>query len=330
MSTLLDGQIGFLAETTYNTPPAVTNFLELASESIRPNYPILTGSGFRPGARAIRSDRVARTGMKGGAGSISFQPLTKGGNSLSRWLALALGAVTSTTTTTDSVYTHTGTFGDLLGDSVAIQVGRPDTSGTVQPFTYGGCKVGGLTLSNSVDGILDATVDLAFVASETTATSLASASYTSGAELFNWAGGSLTVAGGAIAVTDATLTLRNQLRERWFLGNTLKEPLENGIREVTCRWTMEFEDLTEINYVRAAAAATGQKKLVLTWTGPTLAGSSAYPRIRATIEVADLVADNYPQINGQDMITLGFTGTARYDGTNSPLKIEVDSTESSA
>lgn len=329
MATPLDGQIGFIAETTYNTPPTVTNFLELASESIRPNYPIITGTGFRPGQRAVRSDRVARPGMHGGAGSISFQPLTKGGNALSRWLALALGAVSSTTTTTDSVYTHTGTYGDLLGDSVAVQVGRPDTGGTVRPFTYGGGKVGELTLSNNVEGILEATVGLAFVASETTSTSLASASYTSGAEPFNWTGGSLTVAGGAIDVTDATLTLRNVLKERWFLGNTLREPLENGMRETTVRFTMEFEDLTEINYIRAAVAATGQKKLVLTWTGPTLAGASAFPRIQATVEVADLVADTYPQVNGQDLIMLGFTGTARYDGTNSPLKIEVDSTESS-
>lgn len=329
MSTLLDGQIGFLAETAFNTPPTVTNFLELASETIRPNYPIITGTVFRPGARAIRSDRVARPGMKGGAGAITFQPLTKGANSISRWLALALGAVSSTTTTTDSVYTHTGTYGDLLGDSVTIQVGRPDTGGTVRPFTYGGCKVGGLTLSNSVDGILESTVDLAYVASETTATSLASASYTSGAELFNWTGGGLTLAGSTLLVTDAALSLRNVYRERWFLGNTQAEPLENGIREATVRFTMEFEDLTEINYIRASVAATGQKKLVLTWSGPTLAGVSAYPRIRATVEVADLVADSYPAVNGQDMITLGFTGTARYDGTNSPLKIEVDSTESS-
>lgn len=329
MSTLLDGQIGFIAETAYNTPPAVTNFLELASESIKPNYPILTGSGFRPGQHVVRSDRVLRPGMKGGAGAITFQPLTKGGNSLSRWLALALGAVSSTTTTTDSVYTHTGTFGDLLGDSVAIQVGRPDTSGTVQPFTYGGGKVGGLSLSTNVDGLLEATVDLAYVASETTSTSLASASYTSGAEPFAWTKGDLTLAGSSIAITDMAIALRNTLKERWFMNNTQKEPLVAGFpsREVTVRFNMEFESLTHLNYTRDTVTATGQKKLVATWSGPTLAGASAYPRIRATVEVADLVADSYPSISGQDMIMLGFTGTARYDGTNSPLKIEVDSTE---
>lgn len=329
MSTLLDGQIGFIAETTFNSPPTVTNFLELAREDIQRGRQVITGSGFRPGAHAVRSDRVART-EHGGGGPISFQAMTKGANSLSRWLALALGSVSSTTSATDSVYTHTGIFGDLAGDSVAVQVGRPDSSGTVRPFTFGGCKVGGLSLITNVDGFLEVGVDLAYVASETTSTGLASASYTSGAELYNWTGGALTIAGGAVNVYSAALNLRTPYRERIYIGNGQGEPLQNGIRDVTVRFEMEFEDLTEINYVRTTVASTAQKKLVLTWTGPTLAGVSAYPQVIATVEVADLVADRHPAINGQDLITLGFTATARYDGTNSPLKIEVKSTESTA
>lgn len=327
MSTLLDAQFGFKAESTWGTAVAVTRFGEFMSESLKPNYQVLTGAGFRPGARAVRSDRVARGGMIGLSGSVTWQPLTKGDSNISGLLAAALGSVSSTTTATDSVYTHTGTYGDLAGDSLTVQIGRPDTSGTVQPFTYAGCKVGGLTLKNSLDGILEATLDIAHAKSETTSTSLASASYTSGAELFSWGGGGLTVAGSAVNVTDVSFSLRNSLKIRRYLGGGQAEPLENGIREAMCSFTMEFESLTMLNRIRALTASAGQAKIVGTWNGPTLAGVSAYPQIIATMEIADFTGD-YVSTNGQDMIMLTVQAVARYDGTNSPFKIEVKSTDS--
>lgn len=327
MSTLLDAQFGYKAESTWGTAVAVTSFVEFSQESLRPNYQLLTGTGFRPGARAVRSDRTVRGGMTGLTGSVTWQLLSKGGSNISGLLAAVLGEVSSTTSATDSVYTHTGTYGNLAGDSLTLQVCRPDTSGTVQPFTYAGCKAGGLTLRNSLDGILEATLDVAHAKTETTATSLASASYTASAELFSWVGGGLTIAGSSVNVTDISLSVRNAYKIRRFIGGTQAEPLENGIREATCAITMEFEDLTELNYVRAATVAAGQKKIVATWSAPTLAGVSAYPQIIATFEVAEFTGD-YVSQNGQDMNMLTLNAVARYDGTNSPLKIEVKSTDS--
>lgn len=326
MSTLLDAQFGFAPETSYGTAVTVTEFMEFTSESIRPEYQLLTGSGFRPGARAIRSDRTLRPGMIGATGSVTWQPLAAGGSGLSALLAPALGAVTTSGPVT-SGYTHTGTYGDLAGDSLTIQVGRVGTAGTVHPFTYAGCKVGGLTLRNSLDGILEATLDIAHALSETTATTLASASYTSGAELFSWADGCLTIAGTAVNVTDATFSLRNNYRIRRFLCDRQAEPLENAIREATCSLTMEFEDLTELNYVRAATAAAGQKKIVGTWTANTAISATTFPQIIVTFEVGEFTGD-YVSQNGQDMNMLTLNAVARWDGTNSPMKIEVISADS--
>lgn len=326
MSTPLDAQFGFKAETSYGTAVTVTNFMEFASENIRPEYQLLTGSGFRPGAHAIRSDRTARNGMIGCSGSVTWQPLAAGGSGLSALLAPALGAVTTSGPTTSS-YTHTGTFGDLAGDSLTIQVGRPGTAGTVHPFTYAGCKVGGLTLRNSLDGILEASLDIAHALSETTGIALASASYTASTELYSWSDGGLTVAGSTVNISDVSFSLRNPYRLRRYVGGTQGEPLQNGLREATCTFTMEFEDLTELNYVRATTVAAGQKKLVATWTGNTAISASTYPQIIVTFEVSEITGDYVAQ-NGMEINTLTVNAIARFDGTNSPMKIEVISADS--
>lgn len=326
MATLLDAQLGFKAETTWGSPVTVSRFIEITNETLKPNYQLLTGAGMRPGARAIRSDRTVRGGFIGLTGAITWQPLTKGDSSLSAVLAPALGAVSSTTSATDGVYTHTGTYGDLQGDSLTIQIGKPDSGGTVNPFTYAGCKVTGLTLKNSLDGILEASLEIGHAKTETTSTALASASYTAGAELFSWAGGGLTVAGSAVNITDLNFALKNAYKMRRYVGGGQGEPLENGLREATCSFQMEFSSLSDLDRIRSLTRSGGQAKIVGTWNGPTLVGVSAYPQVIVTIEVAEFTGD-YVNVAGRDMLMLTCNAVARFDGTNSPLKIEVKSAD---
>jgi len=330
MSTLLDGQIGYKAESVYGTLVVVDQFMEFTSESIKPSYQVLEGKSRRPGQRSVRSDRVVRGGLTGVTGGISFEPLTKG-KSVSSFLSTLLGSVSTGAALETVVYPHTGSFGNLDGKSLTLQIGKPDTGGTVRPFTYGGVKLAGATFSTDLDGILQCSLDIAHAVSETTATALATATYTSGAELLSWVGGSFTIGGVTQYVTKGSCSFKNNYDIRRFQGgaSNQKEPLEVGDREVTAQLEVEFDSLTNLNYVKAATAAAGQAKIVMTWQGPTLLGSTLYPKVEITLEVADILGD-WVNVGGPNRIMLPLTCKARYDGTNSPAVILVHSADATA
>lgn len=330
MSTLLDGQVGYKVESVYGTPVTVDQFTEYTSESLTPTYPVLLGRSRRPAQRAVRSDRTVRVGMTGLTGSIVFEPTSKG-KSISSLLACVLGGVATTGPTETTVYTHTGSYGDLAGDSLTLQIGKPDVSGTVRPFTYAGVKVGGISFGTDMDGILQCTLDIAHAKSEATGTALATATYTSGAELFSFVGGTFTIGGVTQNVSKASCAFKNQYAIRRYQGASTNqgEPLENGDREATASLEVEFDSLTNLNYVRAATAAAGQAKVVLTWAAPTILGSTLYPSIIVTLEVAEFTG-GYVNSSGPDRIMLGLQCAARYDGTNTPGKIVVLSADTTA
>src|SRR5439155_11090690 len=87
--------------------------------------------------------------------------------------------------------------GDLYGKSMTIQIGKPEPgTGTVRPFAYLGCKCSQWEMSVS-DGEhlkLSTTWD---GRDEDTSTGLATASYASGAGLFNFSHATLKLGGTA-------------------------------------------------------------------------------------------------------------------------------------
>jgi hypothetical protein len=102
----------------------------------------------------------------------------------------------------------------------------------VQPFTYEGGKITEWTLSNSVEGnlVLELNCDFQQV---TTATALATASYPTGMENLTWAGGTLTVGGSQVDVTEFSMTVNNGLNvdRRYISGSTDKKEQTGGRRE---------------------------------------------------------------------------------------------------
>lgn len=136
----------------------VDKFFEITKEDIKGVYTRLQAAGL--GAALVdRSDRYAIV-SKGAAGSVDMEVLTKG---FGFWLELMMGQVATTGPTETSVYTHTGTVANLWNKSLTVQVGRPDDTGTVRPFTYEGGKVTGFEFKNSVDQLLTANIALDFL-----------------------------------------------------------------------------------------------------------------------------------------------------------------------
>jgi hypothetical protein len=192
---LTDWQLGVVDEVTYNTPVTVSRFFEFDSESIADDPRRVEGDPLRVGGEGvIRSDRS--TPYYGGAsGPVSMAVLTKG---FGFWLKHMLGTEATTGPTETTVYTHTGTLGNLQGDSFTLQVNRPfNPTGTNQAITYSGGKIPEWTLSNNAEEnlMLELTCDFA---SQVTGTALATASYPTSMENFTFAGGTVSIGGSAL------------------------------------------------------------------------------------------------------------------------------------
>jgi hypothetical protein len=320
MSGILS-QLGVIKETTYNTPLAVTRFFEFNKESIAGKYDRIESAGLRAGTRVQRSDRWVAN-PKGASGSVELEVQSRG---FGFWLDQMLGTVASGTVT-DANYTHTGSFASLNGKSFTAQVGRADLTQTVNPFTYGGGKVMTWELSNSVDGLLIANLDLDFASETTTGSTpytLQTASYPSTSQLMSYIKGSFKVGGTETSVKDISIKCDNGLDgERFFIrtASGQKEQLENTMRKITVDVTAEFESMTHFNAVSAPLQANSIAGLTAQWFAPTLTGASTYPNLLASLPAARYDSGG-PVVDSGKILEQKLSFTVLYDGTNSPVSL---------
>lgn len=271
------GQIGFKSETTWGTAVTVDTFHPgLTSENIKQEIARIESQGIRAGRRVAHTWKA---GAKTISGDINLELFNQ---PLATLLTHLFGTVNTTGT---DPYTHTATPGSLTGKSLTVQVGRPDTSGTVRAFTYDGVKFTSWELACSVGDIAALTLSVS-AESETTATALATASYPSDATPFVFTEGSLSIAGSAVA-TVSSMSLAcamNLAADRHRIGAaTVLEQLEAGMRDFTGTIGTDFESLT------------------------------AYERFTAGTEAALVMAFD----NGTDSLTI--TCNVRFDGETPEL-----------
>lgn len=244
----LGGQWGYVSEVTVGTAVTVTKFLPIRSEEIGQEIERLDSEG-------IRAGRLVTAAWKAGQKTISG---TVESDLWNTDVAVLFKHMFGTVATTGvGPFTHTYTPGDLTGKSMTIQAGRPDTTGTVQPFTWAGCKVGSWTLSATVGEICTMSLDVVGM-TETTATALATASYAAALAPFCFTTASVKIAAVTVAtVKDIELTGDNGLTDRVRLGSaTSKEYLQNGFREYSGSMNTDFESLTAYNrFVSGTEAA---------------------------------------------------------------------------
>jgi hypothetical protein len=75
-----------------------------------------------------------------------------------------------------------------------MQIGRPDTANTVQPFSYLGCKVTEFELSQKISDFLNLKMGI-WAQDETTAQTLAVATAPTETEVYHWSMLAITVGG---------------------------------------------------------------------------------------------------------------------------------------
>lgn len=240
-------QLGVKAETTWGTFVAPTRFYPLISESLTEEIDRIESEGIIAGQRVLRSEQWAAGNVDVG-GDIQTELYQQGMGAL---LKACFGAVA---TTGAGPYTHTFTPGDLTDDHLSVQVGKPDTAGTVQPFSYYGMKMTDWELSIEAGGLVMLTTSL--VGKQlATSDSLATASYGTGAATpFTFKHATASVAGGAANVKKLTIKGSNGLdTDRRFIGSEYRaEPLEADLREYGGTVDLEFESLTQCNRFRNA------------------------------------------------------------------------------
>ena len=276
------GQIGWKSEATWGTGVTPDRFAPFLSESIaNDGGERLVSQGIRAGRRFPHAHRRGIP-IIGGSVSMEF-----GNTDIAVLLKHLFGTVA---TSGAGPYTHTYTPGSLNGDSLTVQVGRPDTSGTVRPRTFTGCKIPSWTLSAEAGALAQLEVELS-AAAETGETALAAASYTSGWAPFAYVDGSVSADGAPVTVDSWSISGATPMRtdRKPIGGASISEQLENGIRELAIELTMDFEDLAmydhflaDDNLTLVLALDNGTESFTVTAKG-YLTGSSP------TVEGVDIV-----------------------------------------
>ncbi len=262
-------------ETTYGTAVTVTRFLEFNTESIKQSIGRIESTGLRPSRRVVRSAQwaAARISVDG---DIEFDVSSNGFGLLFKH---ALGAIATSQPNAGSnptVYEHLATVGATDGKSFTAQIGAGDTGGTIDAFTWAGCKIAKWELHCDENGFLVFKPTIT-AANESTAVGLASASYSAGAVPLTYVGGALTLAGTATAAKKFSLMGDNKLKaDRYFMKAATpqqkKEPLEESVRDYTGTIDVEFMGLTEYN--RFVNGTTGA--LTAFFTGANISGAYSY------------------------------------------------------
>ena len=280
-----DAQIGWKSESVVGTAVVVDTFQPFRSENLKQNIEYLDTQTIS--ARKVL--RLTKPGSKTVEGGITMELAN---TDIATLLNHMFGAVS---TSGAGPYEHEYTPGDLTGQAMTIQVGRPASSGTVHPFTYAGCKIANWTISAAVGEI--ATLEVGIVGmTETTATALATASYDSTWEPFVFTEASLSIDGTPVGtVRDVSLSGDNAIENRIRLGSgTSKEPLEIGLRDYSGTITTDFDSLTHYNLFTSGTEAA----MVLTFDNGTddLVITSNIQLVGETPEVSgfDLLAQNLP------------------------------------
>jgi hypothetical protein len=323
-------RFGIGKETVYGTAVAVTSSFEIMSEDFKGKYE-RTNAEALSGSFVMRADRFA-VNRKGAEGSVTFEPLTRG---FGDWLAAMMGQVATTGPIETAAYTHTGTINSLTGKNLTVQVLRSDEGDVLRPWTYEGGKVTNYEFSNSVDQTLRCTVGLDFelesnpdapatVYASTALLALPSAP--SGANIFTWDQGTITIGGTPYDISEVTIGVDNALNtDRYFIrqGSSKREPIQDGKRQVTWSFTSTYPDNNFWEKVSSATVAGSYATLQAKWVGLTaIPGTSTplFPCITIDIPVARF-DEGGPNVDGEGMLEQKFSGVGLYDGTNSPITV---------
>jgi hypothetical protein len=317
MAGMLDHQVGWAIEGTYNTPATVTRFAEwLESSGLDWDPNTVQGKGLRVGSSVERAGRRVTLVGKG-SGKLEFELASKGFGSL---LQGGWGTATSTLVnagTFQQVFTPvvSGTF----LPSYTLQEGIVRPGGGIDAYTFSGCSMTSLELDQPENGIVQLSTNWD-IRSLATATALATASFPTSPTLFSSAlpataalavGGTLTaptttalasVTGGTASVNVKSwkLTVDNGLDVKRDVLGGRNQPVV-GLRKITVDTVVEYDAITGTILRDAYINQTAMPLLLQSATAEALSTGTALLQIAAPAAYIDKGA--IPQPTGGDVAT---------------------------
>lgn len=343
----LSSQFGYKAETTVGTAVTVDRFQEmLGGESLAYVPTILDGQGLRAGQAWQRASRsqISRHSVAGDLPPLEFGDRGGMGLLIKHMLGSTLTIPTQIAASTAWKQNHhASTTSTQDGMGLTVQIGRPQTDTVVRAHTYNGVKITGweFTCSDNEYAQLKLTAD---GWNESTATALATASYTASVQPFTFADatvfkiggtpttttGETTIAGGvAVSTLVRGITITGtfpKATERYGLGNAgvKKEQVQNGIPEITASLEAEYTQRTEFYDLLKTYSSTAME-LVFSHGD---AGSSN-PFALSFIFPAFKVREGGPQVGGPDIVgqTIGIKAFDDGGGSNPVAQIRLVSTD---
>lgn len=316
----LAAQLGFGIESVWGTGVTATRFYEFLDESVKLDLQKIQGKGLRGGIRTVRSDKRILN-KKGAAGDINLEVTGKNFGILFKHMGLTTVAAPVAAGTG---WKHTFTLGDLAGLGLTMQIGRPDTSGVVRPFTYPGTKITDWELGCDVDGILNLKLSTDSQDETTASPALATASYPAANEILTFVGASVTLAGSPFDVSKFSVKATNGLKtDRYYLRGDVKkkEPIVNAWSDLGGELTADFDSLTQYNLFTAGTLGT----LVGKFEGSVFNAGNKYT-VQVTLGNIQFDGET-PNVSGPDLLGITLPFTALDDGTLPPISLDYITTD---
>lgn len=324
----LGGQLGIKAETTFGTYVAPDRFLVghlKGNPKFKPNR--TQGGGLYAGEAVQRGSRYVET-TRSAEGTITVEISRKQAGLIIAHLLGSSATPVQQAATTAYLQTH-AVAADQLGKSLTIQVGIPQTDGTVKAYTFLGSKIQKATFECGVDDILTCDVDVD-CRDLTEVQTLVAASYPTGSEPFHFQ--QMTVKTGTFGAETAVsgvrkfaLTIERPLKDdRYYAGAAgLKaEQVTSGPVKITGSLDTDFVDKTIFIDKFVSNTSTS---LVVEWVGPIIASTYAYA-FRFKLPQTFFTGDS-PMLDGADIVNMSIPFECKYDGTNAAVIAEYMSTD---
>lgn len=317
-------QVGVATEETFGTYKAPTRFFPFESESLVLAKEYIRSKGLRAGHYAQAKNLHLAT-TRGVDGDVNLEFYDEGMGILLN--QLHGNAISPTKITESEAYKQTHALGLTTpgGKSLTVQVGRPDTGGTVRPFSYKGCKVTGAKIEVAQGGItmFSLTVD---GKDEVTSEALAEPTYSTTAKPFTFQQVIAKIGGSEVAnIQSITFNIAIPMNTgRYNLGSsgTKLEPIVNDLIPITAEATLEFASLTDHERFTKEEVV----KLETIATGDEIDAKAKY-KAALTAAAAKQVSSG-PVVQGPDILTQSVSFECLDNGTEAPLSIELVSKDS--
>lgn len=335
----LGATLGFIKENTVGTYLAVTRWPQFDKETLSLKKTIAQSQGLHQGLyeQGKRRAYVAYTAD----GQIDMDIVDR---NLGLILAQMIGSTATAVSQGSSVYLQQHTPGDTAGLSMSIQKGIPETAGpgTIQTFSYAGCKITDWTISVARDQLakLSLTVD---AWNEDTGQTYAAPSFTAANVLsFNEGSVKTTQAGGSVQTNAGITTITGSAAptalisaitvkgvngldtKRFTIGSQKKaEQFSNAFRKITGTVDMEFANLTDYYNTFSNAGAESNYAIDFKLTGPVIGGA-----LHSYLEVIlpAVYWDTVPVVTeGPGVYNVKTAFTVLDDGVNNVIELDYQS-----